>query len=216
MNAPLFPATIASPSLPPADIPDEPVVPLTLEAYHSLVQGGKLASGDPIEFLEGWLVPKMTKGPRHAAVKRRLLRMLVALVQSPCFVDAQEAMSAVDSEPEPDIYIVRGPEQLFYQRHPAPGEVEVVVEISDTTLHRDRGLKKRVYARAGVPVYWIFNLVNDCIETHTQPSGPADSPHYHAPQTFLAGQFIPLIVSGVELGQLAVSEILFGTTGEAA
>lgn len=89
------------------------------------------------------------------------------------------------------------------------------MEISDATLHRDRGLKKRVYARAGVPVYWIVNLVNDSIESHTQPSGPADAPHYDAVETFLAGQSIPLIVRGVELGQLAVSEILFGTSVKA-
>jgi Uma2 family endonuclease len=215
MNAPLFPPTIAGPALPTAVIPEEPVVPLTLEAYHSLVQSGKLASGDPIEFLEGWLVPKMTKGPRHAAVKRRLLRMLLALVQSPYFVDAQEAMSATDSEPEPDIYVVRGPEQLFHQRHPGPGEVEVVMEISDATLHRDRGLKKRVYARAAVPTYWIINLVDDCVELFTQPSGPTDAPLFAARETFLPGQAVPLVVGGVELGRLAVSEILFGAPEKA-
>jgi Uma2 family endonuclease len=211
MNAPLFPTTIAAPSLPPAVMPEEPVVPLTLEAYHSLVQSGKLSSGDPIEFLEGWLVPKMTKGPRHAAVKRQLLRMLAALVQAPYFVDAQEAMSVTDSEPEPDIYVVRGPEERFRQRHPGPGEIEVVIEISDTSLHRDRGVKKRIYARAGVPTYWIVNLVDDCLETFTQPSGPTDAPQFAAAASFQAGDFAPLRIGGTEVGRLSVAEILLTT-----
>jgi Uma2 family endonuclease len=208
MNAPLFPTTIAASPLPPAVMPEEPVVPLTLEAYHSLVQSGKLSSGDPIEFLEGWLVPKLTKGPRHAAVKRQLLRMLAALVQPPYFLDAQEAMSAVDSEPEPDIYIVRGPEQRFRERHPGPGDIEVVIEIADTCLHRDRGVKKRIYARAGVPTYWIVNLVDDCLETFTQPSGPTDAPLFGVSASLRAGDFAPLSIGGAEVGRLSVAEIL--------
>jgi Uma2 family endonuclease len=213
MTAHLFSPTLAAAPFPSAVMPEEPVVPLTLDAYHSLVQSGKLSNDDTVEFLEGWLVPKMTKGPRHAAVKRRLLRLLASIVQAPYFVDAQEAMSVADSEPEPDIYVVRGPESLFNNRHPGPGEIEIVVEISDTTLHRDRGTKRRVYARAGVPTYWIVNLVDDCIEVYTLPSGPTDKPVFGGQATFIVGDQIPLCIEGGEVGKIAVADILGDTTG---
>src|SRR5437588_4778240 len=124
MNAPLLPAlSDAAQRLPlnPA-MPEEPVLPLTVAAYHALLAAGILQSGDPVELLEGFLVPKMTKGPRHAAAKRRFLRLINPLVPSSYFVDTQEAMTVADSEPEPDIYIVRGPEAKFDKRHPGPGE----------------------------------------------------------------------------------------------
>jgi Uma2 family endonuclease len=209
MNAPYLPLREASDGLglEPA-MPEEPVLPLSVEAYHALLKAGILQDGDPIELLEGFLVRKMTKGPRHAAAKRRFLRLLGPLVPPSHFVDSQEAMTAPSSEPEPDVYVVRGPESDFTERHPGPGEVEIVVEIADSSLHRDRGWKKRVYARAGVPCYWVVNLADDCIEVFAQPSGPTKSPSYSQSAVYRAGDDVPVVIDGKEVGRIAAEAIL--------
>jgi Uma2 family endonuclease len=189
-------------------MPEEPVLPLSIEAYHTLLKAGVLEDGDPVELLEGFLVPKMTKGAHHAAIKRRFLRLINPFVPASCFVDTQEAITATDSEPEPDVYIVRGPEEKYEQRNPGPGEVEVVVEISESSLRRDRGLKKRIYARAGVPTYWIINLIDGCIEVFTQPGGEAPRRRYGQSATYCAGDEVPLVIGGKEVGRISVADIL--------
>jgi len=191
-----------------AVLPEEPVLPLSVEAYHALREAGILHSGDPVELLEGFLVPKMTKGPRHAAAKRRFLRQLTPLISAPYFIDSQEAMTSADSEPEPDIYVVQGPEQKFDSRHPGPGEVEMVVEISESSLHRDRNWKKRIYARAGVATYWIVNLVNDGIEVFSKPAAGRKKPVYGDTAIYSRGDRIAVMLGGKKVGEIVVSDIL--------
>jgi hypothetical protein len=210
MNAPSIPVLEeASQRLPLTPVmPEEPVLPLTVEGYHALLQAGVLKDGDPIELLEGFLVPKITKGPRHAAAKRRFLRQIQPLIPPTCFVDSQEAMTTTDSEPEPDIYVVHGPEKDFNNRHPGPGEVEMVVEISESSLRRDRTLKKRVYAGAKVPIYWVINLIGECIEVFGKPKGHGKQATYAKPEIYRAGDEVPVVIAGKEVGRLRVATIL--------
>ena len=210
MNAPSFPVAQEADyhfPLVPA-MPEEPVLPLTVEAYHALLQAGIIQDGDPIELLEGFLVPKMTKGPKHAAVKRRFLRLINPFIPPSCFVDAQEALVAADSEPEPDVYVVHGPEAKYERRHPGPGEVEMVVEISESSLRRDRNVKKRIYARAAIPSYWVINLVGNCIEVFTQPSGNAKKPTYAQTAVYSAADEVPFVIDGKEIGRISAAAIL--------
>jgi Uma2 family endonuclease len=76
--------------------------------------------------------------------------------------------------------------------------------VSDTTLARDRGEKLVAYAKGGIPVYWIVNLVDRRVEVYTDP-GPAG---YAARVDFLPGQDVPVVIGGVEVGRIAVSDIL--------
>jgi hypothetical protein len=92
-------------------MPDEPVLPLSVEGYHALLKAGIIQDGDPVELLEGFLVPKMGKGLRHELVRRRLVRMLNALIPPGFFVDTQGAATLIDSEPEPDVFVIRGTEE---------------------------------------------------------------------------------------------------------
>src|SRR5206468_3333926 len=110
MNAPSLPILPeAGQRLPLAPVmPEEPVLPLSVEGYHALLKAGILQSGDPIELLEGFLVPKMTKGTKHELVRRRFVRQLLALAPPDFFVDTQGAATLVTSEPEPDVFVIRG------------------------------------------------------------------------------------------------------------
>jgi Uma2 family endonuclease len=84
----------------------------------------------------------------------------------------------------------------------------LVVEVADATLAEDQGLKLRVYARAGIPVYWIVNVNQRKVEVHSRPTGTADDPAYAARQDYVAGSELPVEVDGKQIGTIAVAELL--------
>jgi Uma2 family endonuclease len=80
--------------------------------------------------------------------------------------------------------------------------------VSDSSLAQDRGVKKRLYAAARIPVYWIVNLLERQIEVYTDPSGPADQPDYRNRQDFAVSDSVPFVIDGRELGRIAVVDLL--------
>lgn len=189
-------------------LPPEPVLPLTVPQFHSMLDAGTLESGVPIELLEGWLVTKTIKNPPHSASTSKTRRHLSKLIPDGWSVDAQEPVTTADSEPEPDVSVIRGLREDYIQRHPGPDEVGLLVEVSEASLDRDRGWKKRIYAAAGIPAYWIVNLVNRQIEVFTGPSGPGDRPDYKTREVFRGGDEVPVVLDGREVGRIAVHDLL--------
>jgi Uma2 family endonuclease len=84
----------------------------------------------------------------------------------------------------------------------------LAVEVADFSLGRDRSIKARIYAAAGVPRYWIINLVDDQIEVYTQPTGPDPVPSYQMRQDYKRSDLVPLVVDGIELGPIPGSDLL--------
>ena len=189
-------------------VPPEPVLPLTVGQYHAMIRAGELESGAPIELLEGWLVTKMTKNPPHSASTAKTRRQLNGIIPDGWSVDSQEPVTTADSEPEPDVAVIRGLREEYVERHPGPEDVGLLVEVAEASLDRDRGWKKRIYAAAEIPVYWIVNLVDREIEVFTRPSGPSDQPDYGTRQVFLPGDQVPVVLDGNELGRIAVQDLL--------
>jgi len=83
-----------------------------------------------------------------------------------------------------------------------------VMEVADTSLDQDRGTKKRIYAEAGIVIYWIVNLVDRHVEVYTDPTGPADVPDYRHRRDYDPAEEIPLVLDGAEAGRLPVHELL--------
>src|SRR5947209_7570300 len=131
--------------LPPA-YPPLPVRRFTVEEYHRLIQTGILKSGEPVELIHGWIVPKMPTNPTHSSIVRRLDKLLQRLVDDSSVVGVQQPITTPDSEPEPDLTVSRGPEMLYFTTHPEPPDIHFVVEVSDTTLAYDQGEKLSLYA----------------------------------------------------------------------
>ncbi len=206
-----MPASLAppSPSLrPPPALPCEPVWPLTVHQYHEMIRTGILTDDDPVELLEGVLVPKMSKNPPHSAATRRLREALRPLLPPGWLVDSQEPVTLGDGEPEPDVVVMRGVLDQYDARHPGPADVGMLVEVTDATLARDRGVKKRTYARGRISVYWIVNLVEGQVEVYTEPSGPTDTPDFGRRQDYRRGETVPVVLDGVEVGRVAVDDFL--------
>jgi Uma2 family endonuclease len=190
-----------------AAVPNDLIWRLSVDQYHAMLRGGILTEDDPVELLEGWLVTKMPKNPPHRVATRLTLKALEKIVPAGWYVDAQEPITLETSEPEPDVTVVRGETRDYHDHHPGPGDLALIVEVADTTLARDRGSKKRAYARARIPVYWIVNLPENHLEVYTQPSGQAEEPDYRQRQDYGLDESVPLLVAGQEVGSLPVREL---------
>jgi Uma2 family endonuclease len=192
----------------PGPVPEGPIWRFTVEQYHEMIRTGILTEDAAVELLEGWLVKKMPKNPRHRAATRLVQKALERITPAGWYVDTQEPITLSGSEPEPDAAIIRGETNNYLDRHPGPQDVALVVEVADTTLDRDRGSKKRVYAAAGIPTYWIVNLIDDCLEVYAEPAGSADPPDYRHRQVCAMDSQAILVIAGQAVGHLAVRDIL--------
>jgi Uma2 family endonuclease len=161
---------IADKNLSPIAITTEPIWRLSVTHYHSMIASGILTEDDQIELLEGLLIAKMPKNPQHSLSTKLLRDALEKIVPVGWYVDSQEPITLDDSEPEPDVMVVCGSVRDYSDRHPAAKDLELVIEVSSSTLERDRTLKQRIYARAGIPIYWILNLGDRQLEVYTQPT----------------------------------------------
>lgn len=180
---------------------------LSVEQYHQMLENGILNDGDPIELLEGLLVTKMTKKPRHTLVNQTSRDVLARLLPAGWFVNTQEPITTADSEPEPDISIIRRQRQDYTERHPAPADVGLVVEVSDTTLQQDRSIKLRLYATARIPTYWIINLLERQLEIYSEPSSDGEQASYGWHVDYGIGDIAPVMLDGQEVGRVAVADL---------
>ena len=144
------------------------------------------------------LVEMRNQGTAHAVAVMQLSELLMRAAGGRAKVRVQLPFSASEvSLPEPDIAVV--PPGNYEGTHPAAAVL--VVEVAVESLRKDRHLKAELYARAGVPEYWIVNLVDRCIEVHAQPLQGT----YTKVETIAAGGFVPLAPFEAAI---AVSDVL--------
>lgn len=177
---------------------------LSVEQYHQMIAAGILTSGDPVELLEGILVTKMAKNPPHSLATQLIRDALANIFSSEWCVSAQEPITLADSEPEPDVAVAQGDRRRYASRHPSAEDTALVVEVADSSLSLDRKLKKRIYAAAGIPVYWIVNLTKQRIEIYSEPSGS----EYQQRTDYDIDAEVPVVIEGQEISRLAVKELL--------
>jgi Uma2 family endonuclease len=180
---------------------------LSVPQYHEMIDRGILTKDDRVELLEGRLVEKMPINPSHRAAVKLTYDTLARLVPAGWYVDAQSPVTLTESEPEPDVTVVRGNTRQYLKQHPSPAEVALLVEVSDSTLERDRGLKQRLYAQAGIRVYWIINLIENQLEVYTAPSGPTETPDYGQRRDYALTEAVPLVIEEREIALVPVREL---------
>jgi Uma2 family endonuclease len=170
---------------------------------------GFLTEDDRVELLEGWIVAKMAHNPPHDGTLYLLQSLFAEFVSGGWLVRVQSAVTLRarrGSEPEPDIVIARGPAEKFLERHPGTADIGLVVEVSDTTLDRDRGIKQRIYARAAIPHYWIVNIPDRHLEVYDTPLA-GRVPLYQHRTDFAVGASVPVLLDGRSIGKVSVSRL---------
>ena len=181
---------------------------MTVRRYQELIEQGVLTPDDRIELLEERIVPKAIHSPLHCSIRCRMHEIFARFRREDERIREALTLELTDSQPEPDFTFVRGLIREYSERHPQARDTRLVVEIADNHLEKDRTLKARIYARSGIPIYWIVNLVDNRIEVYTQPSGPCEDPAYASCDMFAAGQSIPLVLDGNTVATLPVSDLL--------
>jgi Uma2 family endonuclease len=176
--------------------------------YHKLIEIGMLSEDDNLELLEGYLVLKMARNPPHDSAIQLGQERLSNVLPVGWRIPVQSAITLPDSEPEPDIAVVRGNARTYVAHHPTPADIGLVVEASDSTLAGDRTDKGRIFARAGIVCYWIVNLLDRQVEVYTQPSGPSAAPAYGQQVTYRAGDSVPFQLDGVLVAAIPVNDLL--------
>lgn len=181
---------------------------ISVDRYHQMVASGVITPDDRVELLEGVLVNKMSKSPPHRIANGKTRRVLEALLPTGWYLDTQEPISLDDSEPEPDVVIVRGRTEDYATAHPTPAVIPLVIEVADSSLRRDREDKRRIYARNGIAVYWIVNVADRLVDVFSGPSGPVLTPDYATVTTFRPGDAVPVVLAGTTVGSVNVSDLL--------
>lgn len=172
-----------------------------------MAEAGVLREEDRVELLEGWIVPKMIRNPKHDAVVGLAHAALAARLPEGWFVRIQSAITTKDSEPEPDVAIIRGPIRRYLGHHPGSADVALVVEVADTSLVRDRQ-KARLYAAAGIPAYWLVNLAGLRIEIYAAPVEAVGRSEYTVHRTLGSNDTIPLVIEGNTIATIPAAELL--------
>jgi Uma2 family endonuclease len=180
----------------------------TVPEYHRLIESGVLTKDDRLELLEGWLVRKSAENPPHDSAIQLAQEAIGPLLPPDWRIRVQSAITLSDSEPEPDLAVVRGNARSYAVVHPRAADIGLLIESSDTTLAGDRFDKGRIYARAGIVLYWIINLCDRQVETYAQPSGPGAAPAYADRAIYQIGASVPLILDGVTVAMVPVRDLL--------
>jgi Uma2 family endonuclease len=141
---------------------------IRVSEYHRMIEAGILGEDEHVELLEGLLIVMTPQNPPHARAIQRLNQVFTRALPDDFAVLPQLPLTlAEDSEPEPDLAVVRAEDARSSERH--PHTALLVVEVAADSLGRDRGAKAALYARAGIPEYWVVNLADRAIEVHRDP-----------------------------------------------
>ncbi len=176
--------------------------------YHRMIDAGYFADNERVELIEGRLVNKMPRNPPHDGTLFTTQKCLFRLGLVGWDVRIQSGVTLIDSEPEPDLAVVREDANDYKTRHPGPADAGLVIEVADSSLAFDRGDKCRIYARAGIVTYWIINVVDQQIEVYESPSGPTANPKYGQRTDYVVGDRVAVVLDGVTAGTIAVADIL--------
>ena len=143
----------------------------TAEEYHRMGQVGILGEDDRLELLEGEIVEMAPIGSRHQATVNRLNELFLRVVTDRAIVSVQGPVRLDEnSEPQPDIILLRRHPDFYATAHPGPEDVLLLVEVSDSSIEYDREVKLPLYARHGIPEVWIVDLEKEPIEVYRDPT----------------------------------------------
>lgn len=147
---------------------------ISVGEFHRMIEAGILGEDEHVQLIAGTLVSMTPQGPSHALVIQILTRLVTGALGAEFAIRPQLPLTLLDdSEPEPDLAVTRADDARSRESHPRTALL--VVEVAGDSLRLDRKSKSALYARAGIPEYWIVNLENSTVEVHRDPDAAAGS-----------------------------------------
>jgi Uma2 family endonuclease len=148
----------------------------TREEYYKMAEAGVFQPGERVELIGGRIVAMSPQNSPHFTAIRLVEDALRVLFGAGYDVRVQGPLDlSLSSQPEPDIAVVPGTIRDYSTTHPTTALL--VVEVSESILSFDRGEKASLYASAGIPEYWVVNLLDRCLEVNRDPVPTAGQPY---------------------------------------
>jgi Uma2 family endonuclease len=197
-------ATTGSAAARPGWIPSS-LYRMTVEKYEALVASGFFGKRDDVHLINGDVVNRMAESPLHGAVCDAVRLAIEAILLAAWYIRGEKGLRIPSqiSVPRPDLAVVGGAPRAPRAPDPEPADTALVVEVSYASLDDDRAMAD-IYGAGGIPVYWIVNLVDGQIEVYSNP-GPDG---YRTHEVLAPGHVLHVVVDGVEIGEIAVGDIL--------
>ncbi|MEG4034967.1 Uma2 family endonuclease [Microcoleus sp. S36b_A4] len=143
----------------------------TVKEYHKLGEMGFFHPEERVELLSGNIIKMSAKGTAHTSATRRTASVLRDLLGNQAAIYTQDPIALDDnSEPEPDIAVVRIDPFDYATHHPTPSEVYLIIEVADSSLTFDREIKAKAYARSGIADYWVLNVGDRQLHVFREPT----------------------------------------------
>jgi Uma2 family endonuclease len=168
-----------------------------IDAYYRMADAGVLGDARRVELIDGEIIDMAAIGSPHAEVTNRLARLFTrALRDDAALVNVQSPLRLDPyNEPEPDLMILRTRAGGYRSSHPNAADVLLLVEVSETSLAYDRGVKLALYATFGVPEVWIVDLLESVVEVYREPNEDA----YVSRERLANGSLARALVPGVTI-----------------
>jgi Uma2 family endonuclease len=142
----------------------------TSAEYHQLTELGFLKASDHTELIRGEIVYMAAKGVAHEVCITALIEELINSLKGTAQVRCQSPIALPPgSEPEPDFAIVKNRLDRYIGGHPAPNDILLLIEVSDSSITYDQTTKLSLHAENGIADYWIFNLLDRVLECYRDP-----------------------------------------------
>lgn len=143
----------------------------TAKEYQKLGEMGFFHPEERVELISGNIIRMSAKGTAHTSATRRTATLLRALLENLAAVYTQDPIALDDnSQPEPDIAVVRIDPLDYATHHPTPSEVYLIIEVADSSLAYDREIKAKIYARSGIADYWVLNVNDRQLHVFREPA----------------------------------------------
>ena len=144
----------------------------TVSDYHRMADAGIFDEDSRVELIRGQIIDMAAIGSPHLGMVNRLTRLLSALLAGRGALSVQNPVRLDDgSEPQPDMAILKPRVDDYGTATPGPGDVLLLIEVSDSTLRYDRTVKVPLYAESGVSECWLVDLAGRAVEVYRRPVG---------------------------------------------
>ncbi len=144
----------------------------TVHDYHRMVDAGILSEDDRVELIHGEILAMSPIGPRHNAAILRANQSLVRIVGDRAIAGVQGSVRLDEyDEPQPDLYLLRPKKDFYASGHAGPADILLIIEVAESSLEYDQGIKMHLYAETRVPEYWVADIRNERVIAYTDIQG---------------------------------------------
>ena len=179
----------------------------TADAFFRMIEAGVFHREDRVGLWEGRIYQKMAKNIPHSNTSMILPFTINRILPDGWFLMAENPVNLGPRlAPLPDYCVLRGVPKDYLGRHPVATDIGLLIELSDSSLKHDTSVKWTTYAEAGIPAYWVVNLVQNLIQTYETPV-PAEG-RYALEAVYAVGQSVPLRLDGILIAEIAALDLL--------